>query len=656
MANKCRWLITGVFMIALADPLRAQESILDLTIEELMDVTVERVFGASKRLQPVTEAPSSVTIVTAEDIDRMGYRSLAEILRGVRGFYVSYDRNYSYLGARGFSLPGDYNTRVLLLIDGHRLNDNMYDQAPIGPELGLDVATFERVEIIRGPSSSLYGTNAFFAVVNIITKTGEGLNGIRAEAQTGSFNSQRASVMAGRRLSNGVDFSVAGSFERSDGPASLYIPAYDDPGTNHGIVDALDDEQMAQASGHVSRGNLKIRGAYGQREKGVPTAAFGTVFNDSRFRTRDTRGYADAQYQRSIKAANVDVRAYVDRYDYAGSYPFAAPDEPDSLYSDYAIGSWWGVEGRVARTFARLHTVTVGAEYRRNFQQDQGASYSDTPTPDLLIRDSSHTTGSYVQDEMALGKYFVVNAGIRFDRYAGLSRVTPRAALIFKPTPSRAIKYLYGRAFRAPNSYELNYYFERQGPLHAESIETHEAIWEEYAGTWLRTSVSAYFNHVTDLVKLHGNADELFFANQGHMDARGVELEAEVKTAKGLQAIGSYSLMDATDRDLRDRLSNSPRHMAKARFIAPMLRPGSSAAVEFEAMSARRTLSGADVKPMTLIGMHFVEPVSRSLALTARLSNVLGRRYADPGSEEHAQDAIEQNGRTFIVGLRWSVK
>ena len=78
---------------------------------------------------------------------------------------------------RGFSLPGDYNTRMLLLVNGHRVNDNVFGQAEIGAEFGLDAAMFERVEIIRGPASSLYGDSAFFAVVNVITRTGESLGG-----------------------------------------------------------------------------------------------------------------------------------------------------------------------------------------------------------------------------------------------------------------------------------------------------------------------------------------------------------------------------------------------------------------------------------------------------------------------------------------------
>lgn len=149
------------------------------TSEEIMLFQeIPSVYGASKYEQKVTEAPSSISIVAAAIIKEYGYRTLPDVLRSLRGFFITNDRNYSYVGVRGFNRPGDYNIRILLLIDRHRVNDHHYNQALIGMEFVLDVDLIDRVEVVRGPSSSIYGINAFFAVVNVMTRRGRDLKGV----------------------------------------------------------------------------------------------------------------------------------------------------------------------------------------------------------------------------------------------------------------------------------------------------------------------------------------------------------------------------------------------------------------------------------------------------------------------------------------------
>src|SRR5215212_2273618 len=208
-----------LFLLLLGVPARAhgQQPLPELTLEELMQIDAGRVFGASERNQPVTEAPASVSFITAEEIARYGYRTLADLLRGVRGMYVTDDRNFSLLGARGFGKPGDYNSRILLLVNGHRVNDNVFGQAEIGSEFGMDPAMFERVEIIRGPASSLYGDSAFFAVVNVITRSGASLGGTSVTVESGTLGTQLVRSSTGRRLMNGLDLAFSGTYERSDG-------------------------------------------------------------------------------------------------------------------------------------------------------------------------------------------------------------------------------------------------------------------------------------------------------------------------------------------------------------------------------------------------------------------------------------------------------
>ena len=123
----------------------------EMSLEDLMEIEVDSVYGASKYLQKVTQAPASISIVTAEEIQKYGYRTLADVLRSVRGFYITYDRNYSYVGVRGFARPGDFNSRILVLVDGHRVNDNIFDQAFLGTDFPVDIDLIDRIEVIRGP-------------------------------------------------------------------------------------------------------------------------------------------------------------------------------------------------------------------------------------------------------------------------------------------------------------------------------------------------------------------------------------------------------------------------------------------------------------------------------------------------------------------------
>ena len=629
-----------------------------LSIEELMRIEIEPVFGASKRLQPVTEAPASVTIVTGAEIARYGYRTLADVLRSVRGFYVTNDRNYSYLGARGFARLGDFSTRILLLVDGHRMNDNVFDQAAIGLEFGLDAAMFERVEIVRGPSSALYGTNAVFAVVNVIVRKGGEQKGATAAADLGTFGTRRAHVAVGNTLASGLDYSLSASYSGSNGPARLYIPAFDAPETNNGIVERMDGEESAQLFGRVKFADFTLTGVYGNRVKDIPTAAYGSAFNQPTLQTTDQHGFVEGEYARTVKGNQVALRAYLDRLYYSGTYPRGRmEDGAFANYRDYASGLWTGTEARLSRNLPWRQELTIGTELRNNFRQAQGATSDDSPDANFAIDRSSRAAAVYAQDEMVIHRLVRASVGARYDAYAQFSRLTPRAAVIVTSSARQAFKYLYGTAFRAPNAYELDYFSAgvRNKSLRPETMTSHEVVWERYTRNWLRTSASVYRNRVAQLITLVGDPTtelNLTWANDGDVRAEGLELEGEWRF-KQFESLASYAFQHTTDLETLDRMTNSPRHMAKIRFSTPGPVPGSTIAVENQYLSSRTTLAGNTVDPASLANVTFVEPVGRRIDVVAAVRNVFNARYADPGSEEHRQDVIEQDGRTFTVGLRW---
>jgi outer membrane receptor protein involved in Fe transport len=238
----------GLLVLLLSVGSCAQQEPKDLSQASLEELTSIQVYSASKHMQSVSEAPASVTVVTADEIQKYGYRTLAEILQSVRGFYITFDRDYIYVGVRGFGRLGDWNSRILLLVDGHRINDNILGQAMLGTEFLVDVDLIERVEIIRGPSSSLYGADAFFAVINVITRKPPQLKGVELSLEPASFGTYQSRASYGGQY-RGVDMLLSGTFYNSQGQ-TLFYPQFDSPATNNGITRNTDQENSQHTGYH----------------------------------------------------------------------------------------------------------------------------------------------------------------------------------------------------------------------------------------------------------------------------------------------------------------------------------------------------------------------------------------------------------------------
>jgi iron complex outermembrane receptor protein len=659
---KLRDALAALLLLVVATPSTASaQSLSSLSLEDLMKLDAGQVFGASERLQPVTEAPASVSFITAEEISRFGYRTLADILRGVRGMYVSDDRNYSLLGTRGFAKPGDYNSRILLLVNGHRVNDNIFGQAEVGAEFGLDPATFERVEVIRGPASSLYGDSALFAVVNVITKTGASLGAPAITVEGGTLGSGLVRGTMGR-VWRGVDLALAGTIEGSHGLKQIYYPAFDAPETNNGVAENLDGEGVKQFYSRLAFKDVTFTGTYGTRQRDVSTASFGSIFNEQAFpeQTTDRHTLLDAEYAHSFDGTRVTLRGSYDRYSFDAGYPAEEPGQPQpNVLQASGLGSRVTFSGGVTRALRGRQTLRAGAEFIDNMHQDQAASYTDPPSMVLDSPRSSKQSAVYAQDEMKVAPWLILNGGLRFDNYEEFNRTSPRAAVIFLPKPTESFKYLFGRAFRAPNSSELNtaYYGESVLDLRPESIDTHEFVWERYTNDWLRTAVSAYWYKAEQLITLAADPDSLTggtFVNQGEVRAKGVEAEAQMRLRGESRALVSYALQRADEQETGQELANSPRHVVKGRISLAGPWPGTFFSAEAQYLSSRKTVVGTQVAGAVVVNLTVTHPLGKRAELYGTVRNLFDAAYADPASDIHRQEEIPQNGRTARIGLRWT--
>src|ERR1700683_3027542 len=360
-ASRYRGLLLCVASVAALHEAAAAD-VTEMSLEQLMQIGV---VGASKYEQKQSEVGAAVSVITRQEIKAFGWRTLDQALASLPGVYVTYDRQFTYLGVRGFGLPGDYNTRVLVTINGNRVNDPIFDSGPSGRELTIDMDLVERIEFIPGPGGAVYGQNAMFAVVNIVTRTGAEMNG--AEAAVGYQEPQ--SLIEGRaswgaRLNNGVDVLMSVSGMNSQGQ-NLFFD-YGASGKS-GVASGLDGGRTKQFFGSIARGPWSFEFVYGFEHKDDPTATF---MSDPLVhgQHQDTR-YGTTQLQYQDKFAGDTLHASVrlftsndvsnDHLSFGTIYTF--PSTPDLV----------GIEARLVSTALGAHILMVGLEAQDNYNTSQ---------------------------------------------------------------------------------------------------------------------------------------------------------------------------------------------------------------------------------------------------------------------------------------------
>jgi len=615
--------------------------------------------GATLRSQPLSEVPASVTVITREDIRDFGFQSLAEALSQVRGVFISTDHNYHYAGMRGYSPLGDWGTHLLVMIDGHPLVGGFYLDAPLGSDFPVEMNTIERIEVVRGPGSALFGSNALLGVINVVTRQGSERTSGSVEVRAISNRQFCAASDLGGTTSRGWNWFISGSGFGGPGP--------DFPlgGSNAGppMTAGADGDQGGRFFASLTRSGWSFQAVFGSRTKEVPTGAWSTEPGDDRTRTRDSWGLASAEFLHDIGSTSaVQARLSLGRDHYEGDY-FSLDDStglPARLSQDESTSGSGELDLRMILQPLATVGATIGVA-RRDHVTARGSSWLSDPYELVGSVDRPwHRQSAYTQLDWLPARQVSVQAGLRLDDASpGGAVLNPRLGANWRPARDWTVRALTGRAYRRPNLYET--YFTDGLTSRANPDLKSESLWTWEAGLECRrdgiTATINTFQNIFDdriVITRHPVDSLLQYANVGRLRISGIESELAGNPGHGVRwrASWTYATFGEDDHAAVSTV-NFAGHVGQASAVFPIPAGPGHAAVFFHAVGPRRSAAGDRVPGYGLTDIVWsTEPLPGRLEAAIRVRNLLNQSWSDPGGEEHATSRIPGWSRTADLVVR----
>jgi iron complex outermembrane receptor protein len=625
------------------------ENLTDLDLEDLLQKEVK---SASKLAKQISESPSAVSIVTAKDIQSYGYRTLAEIINSMRGLNTTSDHVYTYMSGRGFGRPGDYPGRVMLLIDGHQANDNLYNASYLGHDGLLDTELIERVEYVSGPGAVIYGNGAFYGIINVITKKGSQYNGAQVAVDAYSHDGFKGRLTYGNLLENGADILLSASGYRSQGK-DYYFSAFDNPANNFGVANDLDAEKNHRLFLKLNYAQWALEAAYVDRTKDDPAAGYDTDFNAKPNHMRDTNAFINLSHE-SIWSDSLKNVSKI----YYGQYAYAARNLFGGMpYQEDNLGRWWGAESKFVYTGFTQHQWVYGLEYRNDYQQD-------FYLPNATIENSIYMASAYLQDEYRWSPQWALSMGARLD-YGGenAKNISPRLALLYSPNERMDIKASYATAFRRPNAYERFYEDDStqvaNPDVHQERIAATELVLEYRPDTTSKWLSSVYYYHTKDYIGVIDSLTAPGFLQATNWDrsqTRGIDIEYEKKWSSATRLRASYAWQYATD-GLDRWLVDSPKHLAKLNVAHALLNDQLHLGVELQYVGHRNTEAGENLGSYTLTNLTLhSKTLFKNTTVSTSVKNLFNKEYSVPAPSFYRPDSFEQDRQSLWLQISYDFK
>lgn len=587
-----------------ARPARADDA-LDALLEESLVET------ATKQSESVATAPAITTVVTSDDLRRYGIRTLDEAIQFLSvGLVAENPDGAAEVGARGVLISQDYGAHMLVLVDGHALNEVWGAAAYFERGAGIPFELIDRIELIVGPGSVLYGTSAMLGVINVVTKRArdyEGLHGVvESELFPGAEGlgwSLRAGAGVGTDFELGKErgaFVFGAEYYTLEGPPLRFgpqtygedsvsgLPRYfsdqTPPGVWGGVARETYFSRVPSAYAKLTLGDfeLKLRGELYDRS--YPT--HGGNFDDPTNHELDRWLSLDATYAaRASARVKFLTRLYGDLYDYQQFYPSTAPEDclegqdDGCLYYLLGVARWAGLEETATFDWlgdARLVTL-VGVDGRIKSVDSEIAlgGYDAEPGEGLLtdIEGLELALGVYAQQSLTPVRWLSFNVGARLDvdqRYGAF--LSPRGAVSLMPWQGGVFKAIYSRAFRGPTAFE-RYYADVTSQVEAtdlrpEVVRSVEGAFEQRFGAH-RIEVSGFTGEYRDLVvNVDLTQDELDAAIAAGQLEESVGYAQQTRNADRIETVGVSGRVEGSALSSRLRYGASVTR-ARARSFAP---------------------------------------------------------------------------------------